>query len=546
MSRLPVLVVVVFMLLSGCNTLHEVGRPATHARFTVLQINDTYKIEGLENGSKGGFARLRTLRRRLEATGRPVLVLHAGDLLFPSVMSKYLKGKPMIQALNLLDGAAGHFDPLLIATFGNHEFDSRDPHVLLDRLGESEFDWVSANVFFQSDPGLAATPLGDHLKPVHESVVRDLDGVKVGIFGLTTDAQDAAYIRYDYDDPAARRAAVRRALDRLRGAGAQVIIALTHQDVTEDEKLAAEFPEIDLIAGGHEHFKITRKVGRTWIAKADSDIQSAIVWDVQVDSQGIVDAVPHPLEVGAEIPLDPQLRTQVEGSQRQLELAMRQIRGSGMDQVLAYTSSSLEGLETAIRSRETALGNFLADVIRTRLGTDIGLINGGAIRINDNIPPGPITGLDLEGIFYFDDRLLAFSLNGAELLDMLRNSVSKRHLGDGRFLQVSGLRFRYRNRGDAAAPQYTVDARDVEVLRKGRFEPLNLKRTYRIGSTDFIWKSGYVDGYQAFAAGKGGSSPPRLPGPELNFRRAVEEAFEKLPNRTVTTGIEGRIAEAME
>lgn len=29
----------------------------------ILQVNDTYKVEGLEKGTLGGFARLRSLRR---------------------------------------------------------------------------------------------------------------------------------------------------------------------------------------------------------------------------------------------------------------------------------------------------------------------------------------------------------------------------------------------------------------------------------------------------------------------------------------------------
>ena len=43
-------------------------------RFTILQINDLYKIEGLLGGTVGGLARVRTLRKSLEAEGRPVLV----------------------------------------------------------------------------------------------------------------------------------------------------------------------------------------------------------------------------------------------------------------------------------------------------------------------------------------------------------------------------------------------------------------------------------------------------------------------------------------
>jgi len=124
-------------------------------RFTILQLNDAYRVEGLENGAVGGLARVRTVRRELEAQGRPVLVLHAGDMLYPSVMSKYLKAEPMVQGLNLLDGDPDAFDPGLIAGFGNHEFDpigglgpdaSRD--VFLARMAQCDFRWVSSNVFY--------------------------------------------------------------------------------------------------------------------------------------------------------------------------------------------------------------------------------------------------------------------------------------------------------------------------------------------------------------------------------------------------------------
>ena len=512
------------------------------ARFNIIQVNDTYKIEGLENGTRGGMARLRTLRRRLEGECRPVLVLHAGDLLYPSVMSKYLRAQPVVRILNLLDGDPAGFDASLIATFGNHEFDDRDPGVLLGRIAQSDFAWVSSNVLFRSattDPG---RPLGERLQNVQAVAVRELDGIKVGIFGLSTDVAERDYIRYDYAE-AARREAVEKALSRLKEAGARVIVALTHQDLTEDERLAAEFPQIDLIAGGHEHFHIARRVGRTWITKADADAQSAVVYDVRVTPEGVT-AEPRKVVLDAAVEPDPQVQAEVARYQAQLLAELGKSR-KGLDgrAVVARTRHLLEGVETAVRSRETALGNFLADVIRQRMGTDIGLLNGGGIRSNDNIVPGPVTRLDLEGLFYFDDDLVAFELSGAELLEVLHNAVSKSHLGDGRFLQVAGLRFRYHRSGGERRPGYRIDPGEVQVLRwgAGGYEPLRPERRYIVASTDFLWESGYQDGYTAFAAARGGTSPPRLPRPKVEFRRALEEAIAALPQQTITSAIEGRI-----
>ena len=46
--------------------------------FTILSLNDVYRIEGLVDSDMGSLARVRTIRKQLESQG-DVLVLHAGD-----------------------------------------------------------------------------------------------------------------------------------------------------------------------------------------------------------------------------------------------------------------------------------------------------------------------------------------------------------------------------------------------------------------------------------------------------------------------------------
>ena len=77
----------------------------------------------------------------------------------------------------------------------------------------------------------------------------------MGIFSVTLDSRPRDYIRYAYT-PEERRAAVQAAMKELRAKGAQFIIALTHQDLAKDEHLAEDFPEIDLVIGGHEPHQV--------------------------------------------------------------------------------------------------------------------------------------------------------------------------------------------------------------------------------------------------------------------------------------------------
>jgi 5'-nucleotidase len=219
-------------------------------------------------------------------------------------------------------------------------------------------------------------------------------------------------------------------------------------------------------------------------------------------------------------------------------------KNKDLNQVLGYTRYLLEGVEPAVRGRETALGNFLADVIREHMKTDIAFTNGGGIRINDNIPPGPITVYDMEGLFYYDNGLASFELTGAQILEVLKNSVSKSHLGDGRFLQVAGLRFKYHALASNGVYTYAITPADVEVKLRGNsaYQPLGINKKYRVATNDFIWENGFTDGYNLFAKGAGKSSPTRLDdGTAVSFRKTVEEAINKLPDKTVSHQIEGRI-----
>ena len=83
----------------------------------LLLINDTYRIEGDPSSDRGGFARVRTLRAELERQHGEVLVLHAGDFLFPSFLSRTYKGAQMVDVLGLLDGDAEAADERLLVTF---------------------------------------------------------------------------------------------------------------------------------------------------------------------------------------------------------------------------------------------------------------------------------------------------------------------------------------------------------------------------------------------------------------------------------------------
>ena len=469
LSRLPLEVLVYVSMVVALAAVAigvYLSPPSSSGSFTILQINDLYKVEGLERGSVGGLARVRTLRAALEKEKKPVLTLHAGDFLYPSVASKYLKARQMIRCMNLLDGKPGEFDDRMVVTFGNHEFDDDSRDLLAARILESDFHWVASTLRFRWDEEAPFEAPSKKLGNVKDDLVLDLGGVKVGILGVTLEDEKLPWVEYRYADPAQRYQVIGEALQRLQEKGAQVLIALTHQGIEQDIELARKFPQIHLIVGGHDHTYIHRPEGKTLITKADADARSVWTIDVEVLGDGRVVAVPRRIELGFATARDGGMMKAVNKSRQDLEAVYLATRGNKMTDKLGSSETLLEGVETAIRERETAMGNYLADAIRQEMKTQVTLLNAGSVRINDNIPAGQITWEDLEGIAYFDNTLVSFSLSPEQILSLLQSSVSKIGQADGGFLQVSGLRFRYHIDRSADGLAYKVDWGDVRICPK--------------------------------------------------------------------------------
>lgn len=497
----------------------SVPPPAHH--FRILQINDVYKIEGLANGTSGGLSRVRALREQLGADGTPVLLLHAGDFLFPSVMSKYLDARPMVDVLNQLDGDESKADPLMVVTFGNHEFDKGDATILLKSLADSQFRWVATNTKYckaENDCNQTFAALSPN---VVDTMLVDVAGTRVGIFGLLLPMSKSYVTTTDL------RQAATNAIAQLRGGGAKMIIAITHENMPDDVALVQAVPGIDLVIGGHDHLYARQQVGSTWVAKGDADAKKVLVYDVTVGNK--VDVSPRCVLVDASVPKDAKVDDAVSKWMNQLDGLIP----GGAKTRIGDTKYLLEGTEPAVRGKETALGNLLVDAARDRMHTDIAFLNGGSIRINDDIPAGaPITNYDLEGVFYYTNVLVAFELTGQQLLDILNNSISLADSGDGRFLQISGFRFKYGKVGD----KFVVNASDVMVGGA----PLDLAKKYTATTLDYVYQHGDGDGYLIF--GSDATRPPLIStGDAPDHRKVVEAYIAAQPNQLVTTNVEGRI-----
>lgn len=456
----------------------------------ILTINDVYEIE--PQAKSGGMAGLMRLLQDERALGMESLTVVGGDFLSPSVMSSFFQGAQMVDLFNEIGVDA--------AVFGNHEFDF-GVALLKQRMGESKFLWMGTNVRELN---------GDPLGTSKTALLLTRGGLKVGLLGLTlpetaTSAKGGKDARFLPPVTAAQEA-----VRELKAQGADLIIALTHQFVVDDCRLAQEVPEITVIVGGHEHVPMTyfnrRDSGKcepltrpamvpgieegTLILKAGSNAEALGVVELAIQKslgpQGaFVRAWPF-WRLQANFPGigDSRIAQKVDGYVARM--------GLELDQPVGTLASEMDSRKQTVRLGESSFGNLVADAMRGALQADVALINGGALRGNRLYAPGTVlTRRHVVQELPLNNSLVLVELTGAQLIAALENGISQVDKWSGRFAQISGMRFTY-SPGDEPG-RWRIR---LEIGGK----PVDPDAKYRLATLDFL-RDGQ-EGYSAIAAGR--------------------------------------------
>ncbi len=423
----------------------------------LLQINDIYEITPVSGGKTGGLARLATLRQQLLSENPHTYTILAGDVLSPSALGtakingEALAGEQIVDVMN----AVG----LDYATFGNHEFDLKKEQ-LFKRLAESNFTWFSSNVLDEND---------QFLQNVSQSLIFEVTGkegntIKIGLIGVTIPSNPVDYINY-LDPIETMRSEVDKIKDQT-----DIIIAVTHLALAQDQYLAEHIPEIDLILGGHEHENIQQWRGSdfTPIFKADANARTAYIHQLSYDTDTEkLDINSHLQPITDQIPEDTQVATLVN---EWLEKGFNAFRSNGFEpeEVVTTISESLDGLEVSVRNHNTSLTDAIAQgMLEATEGAEIAIFNSGSVRIDDVLPPGIITQYDVIRIMPFGGQVLLVEMKGSLLEKILNQSLANK--GTGGFLQTSNI---------------SLNLQTNQWLIKN--QPLNLEENYQVAINDFL------------------------------------------------------------
>lgn len=440
---------------------------AEPATVRILHIND---LHGFANATQqaagaqplGGGAQLAAMIG-MERIDDSSILLVAGDVIQGDNWTNFSEGKSAIELVNMLGGDA--------MVTGNHEFDFGQ-ETLKKRISEANFPVLAANL-----KGISS------VKP--KALFRR-NGVRISVIGLVTeDTPQSSHPRntvgLSFKPP------YEEASEQIKEAipEADLIILLTHIGYERDMELAKKLCDGHdavklpiIIVGGHSHTRVEKpsRIGNCAVAQAWEHGKTLGIIDVSIDSGKLLDLSGHLKDI------TPALGN---GDTGVANLVERYNRKNALLLGKKIGTASVDLVQTGVRLRETNLGNMIADIVRETTGAEVSIINGGSIRTG--IPKGEITVGQIYATIPFNNYLVAVRMSGKQLIDALEHGVSGIENGEGRFPQVSGIRFTF-------DPMMKAGSRIVSATAGGL--PILPEKDYTVATLDFIAAGG--DGYRSF------------------------------------------------
>jgi 5'-nucleotidase len=459
---------------AACLPPPEVQFYPGQGHITILHSNDTHAT--LDDVARRA-ALVNQVRKELGPD--KMLLLDAGDVFAGTPYFTLFKGQADLRFMNSMA-----YDAMGV---GGHEFDL-GPAGLAPFIEGAKFPLISANLDAHNEPALKGK--------ISPWTVITRDGVKYGLFGLTSlDTQNNSRPgpNVTFTNPLQ---AARSAVSALQAKDVRCIIALSQLGWDLDLELARQVGGIDVIVGGHSHTVpekyptvITTDAPPTLVVQAGAYNQYLGRLDVRFDREGVIQ-----VHTGVLMRIDSKVEPDAAAQVR-----LAEYKGpvdALMAQSIGRTAAALDGDRARLRSQETNLGDLVADAFLAQAapqGAVLAMVNSGAIRAS--VPAGSVSLGQVMAVLPMAGMVTRVELTGQQVIDALENGVGMVEQGNGRFLQVSGLRYTW----DPVAHTGKRIVK-VEVGKEGSYAPIDPKATYAAVVND--WIAGGGDGFSMVKQGR--------------------------------------------
>lgn len=469
--------VVAFSLFCSCflTGLKQVEAKEKEAKVSVLFTHDMHShlnnfstmFEG-EKKNVGGFSRIKTIIDEKRAKNSDLLLLDGGDFSMGTLFQTIYESEA--SELRML-GYMGYD----ATTLGNHEFDYRTEGICnMLRAAENNKStlpqMVLCNVDWSSDLNEEQKELKRAFEDygIKKYIVLEKSGVRIAILGVfgKDSLACAPTCALKFKDPVQ---AVRETVAEIRDKEeVDMILALSHSGTwenaknSEDEILAKEVPELDLIVSAHTHTVLDEP-----IIHGDTAIVSAGEYGMRVGSLDMVrkkdgrwkienyELIP----VTEDIVPNPVIQEKIDGFEKDIDKKYLSQFGYTADQVLAYSNFNFATINEMYNVHEEhGLGNLIADAFKYAVENaddfdgnevDISVAPSGCIR--DTYVKGEITvsdvyksyslGMGPDGVAGYP--LISVYLTGKEIKMTAEIDASISNLMTSARLYMSGMDFTY-------------------------------------------------------------------------------------------------------
>lgn len=418
----------------------------------------------------GGWARITTtIKREKQKRNNPVFTLDAGDYTMGSLFHMLTREEAF--ELTLLKKMG--YD---IVTLGNHEFDLY-PDGLARMIKTAHEKKSLPEIVFSNAIFSEESPKDDSLEKVFKSnlvkpyTIKEVEGVRIGFFGIlgkdgADDSPFASPVKFKHPIEISKEM-VRILKEDEK---VDIIVCLSHSGVSnkslsEDEELARQVPEIDVIISGHTHTVLSEPIitGNTIIVQTGSYGKNVGVLDITFDNGKTSLKNYSLIKTDSSIPDDPIIKSMINSFIEKINSKVLKEYNLKYLQVIGKTDFDLVKINA-----EATIGNFLADAIRWQINrfdynpeepitkTRISIKANGVIR--DSLIAGHTGNITVADLFRTlplgigVDNTMGYPLttcyvHAYEIKRALEITTSVYPMkGSTFFLQISGIKFTYNPR----------------------------------------------------------------------------------------------------
>lgn len=451
MQRRVITAVVAIAVVIGALSLFFIFYP-TEKKITIVSINDLHGALLSEGSNDGGIVQIAGYIEELRRHNPNTIVIDVGDAFQGRAISNLFYGESVIDCYNAMG-----IDCLAV---GNHEFDW-GVDVLKDLMDRADFPFLSANVVYD-----------DLFEPY---IVKNIDGVNIQIIGLTTELTPEIVEKkriegFQFTDAG-------EAIKNNYNESCDVVVIAGHMGVEDENSegfiaLKNSGVNADVFLGGHTHEGANWRYDNCTFMEAYAYGTAMGVVNLTIRDSEIV-------EVSSEV-----INVTLDYESEMVSDIVNEYYSmveEEMERVIAYSPSQLRRNSNG----ESALGNWICDVMRQAFDADVALTNSGGIRAD--LEPGAVTVGDIFSIMPFDNTVALVELTGSQLREALEIGIATDESGEllHGIVQVSGLNFTY---GDDEV---------IEVYVGGK--PLKNNEKYIVATNSFMASGG--DGYYIFEEG---------------------------------------------